>query len=137
MEQTKSVPYSEAFSFQDAICTENMFGFGGGVLISQDVFISQGCYSIEGFTVCANIPECCSLTEINMCAKYKCHSVTEMKMCATYVCQATEPATCSGVWKREQVHLSICLQNQTARRLPQLASVSTKLRYEHSDVILT
>jgi hypothetical protein len=44
--QVNSVPYSEVSSFQRAICTENRsLGTRRGVLISQDVLISQGCYS--------------------------------------------------------------------------------------------
>jgi hypothetical protein len=45
-DKQKIVPYSEVSSFQGAICTEN-----GGLrpgemsLFSQDVLISQGCYS--------------------------------------------------------------------------------------------
>jgi hypothetical protein len=42
----KSVPYSEVSSFQRAICTENSsLGPDEVSLISQDVLISQGCYS--------------------------------------------------------------------------------------------
>jgi hypothetical protein len=43
--RAKSVPNSEVSSFQGAICTENSSLGPDGVLISQDVLISQGCYS--------------------------------------------------------------------------------------------
>jgi hypothetical protein len=44
--RAQSAPNSEVSSFHRAISTENSsLGPDGGVLISQDVLISQGCYS--------------------------------------------------------------------------------------------